>query len=206
MSGKIKVLLVDDHALFRRGMRLLFNTCDDLEVIGEAESGEEALQFVMSAKPDIVLMDVDMPGDGGVATTAAIRATTQSRVLILTGHRRYVAASIRAGANGYVLKGANDEELIDAIRAIHCSGFYLQAEIVSAVVKILQQEMPVSLTEREIAVLRFAAVGAENKEIGKKLSITEHRVKQHMSDILRKLGANDRTHAVAIALREGLIV
>jgi DNA-binding NarL/FixJ family response regulator len=206
VNRKIKVLLVDDHALFRSGMRRLLSLYADLEVIGEASNGEEALRTAAEAIPDVILMDIDMPGEGGVSATAAIRAhCPHCRVLLLTGHRRYVVAGLQAGASGYVLKETDEEVIVDAIRTVHKGGVYLQPEIQPAVVGGLQQSGTLSLTEREAAIMRLIAEGAGNREIGEALGLSEHRVKQHISTILDKLGANDRAHAVAIAIRQGLM-
>ena len=206
MSKKIRVVLVDDHALFRCGLRRLLSLYDDLEVVGEAGTGEEALRTAAGALPDVILMDIDMPGEGGVSATAAIRSQCPScRVLLLSGHRRYAVAGLQAGARGYVLKEADEEVIVAAIRTVHKGGVYLQPEIQPAVVGGLQQSGALSLTEREAAILRFIADGAGNRGIGNALGLSEHRVKQHISTILDKLGAHDRAHAVAVAIRQGLM-
>jgi len=206
MNGKIKVLLVDDHALFRVGMRRLLSFYDDFEVIGEAGDGEEAIHTAAEAVPDVILMDIDMPGGGGVSATTSIRTQCPNcRILLLTGHRRYVVTGLQAGASGYVLKEADEQVIVDAIRTVHKGGVYLQPEIQPAVVGGLQQSRAVPLTEREEAIMRLIADGAGNREIGETLGLSEHRIKQHISTILDKLGANDRAHAVAIALRQGLM-
>jgi DNA-binding NarL/FixJ family response regulator len=206
VNRKIKVLLVDDHALFRCGMGRLLSLYDDLEVIGEAGTGEEALQTAAEAVPDVILMDIDMPGEGGISATAAIHAHyPHCRVLLLTGHRRYAVAGLQAGARGYVLKEADEDVIVNAIRTVHKGGVYLQPEIQPAVVGGLQQSGTASVTEREAAILRLIADGAGNRQIGDALGLSEHRVKQHISAILDKLGANDRAHAVAIAIRQGLM-
>ena len=206
MNRKIKVLLVDDHALFRCGVRRLLSLYDDLEVIGEVGNGEEAIRSAAEAAPDVILMDIDMPGEGGVSATAAIRVQSpKCRVLLLSGHRRYAVAGLQAGASGYVLKEADEDVIVDAIRTVDKGGVYLQSEIQAAVVGGLQQSGTVSFTERETAIMRLIADGAGNREIGEALGLSEHRVKQHISAILEKLGANDRAHAVAIAIRQGLL-
>jgi DNA-binding NarL/FixJ family response regulator len=206
MNEKIKVLLVDDHALFRSGMRRLLSFYPDLEIIGEAGTGEEAVQAVTAVVPDVVLMDIDMPGEGGVAATVAIRAhCPPCRVLVLTGHRHYVMAGLENGASGYVLKEADEDVIVDAIRTVHQGGVYLQPAIQALVVEALQAPGARNLSEREVNVLRFIAQGASNREIGEHLMISEDRVKQHIKIILHILQANDRTHAVAIAIREGII-
>jgi len=206
VNRKIKVLLVDDHALFRCGMGRLLSLYDDMEVIGEAGTGEEALRTAAEAVPDVILMDIDMPGEGGISATASIRAHYPNcRVLLLTGHRRYAVAGLQAGARGYVLKEADEDVIVNAIRTVHKGGVYLQSEIQPAVVGGLQQSGTASVTEREAAILRLIADGAGNRQIGDALGLSEHRVKQHISAILDKLGANDRAHAAAIAIRQGLM-
>lgn len=206
MSTKITVLLVDDHALFRCGMRRLLGLYADLEIIGEAGTGEEALRTAADARPDVVLMDIDMPGTGGVSATSSIRAhCPDCRVLFLTGHQRYAVAGLRAGASGYVLKDAEEDMIVDAIRTIHKGGVYLQPEIQPVVVGGLQPCGAISLTEREATILRLIADGEGNRAIGDTVGLSEHRVKQHISAIFDKLGANDRAHAVAIAIRQGLM-
>ena len=206
MNEKITVLLVDDHALFRCGMRRLLSLYADLEIIGEAGTGEEAVRAVTEAAPDVVLMDIDMPGAGGVAATAAIRAHCPScRVLLLTGHRHYVVAGIQGGASGYVLKEAGEDVIVDAIRTVHRGGVYLQPAVQPLVVGALQGQAAAHLSEREVDVLRLVAQGTGNREIGAQLKISEDRVKQHIKIILDKLQANDRTHAAVIASRAGII-
>lgn len=147
-----------------------------------------------------------MPGDGGVAATVAIRAyCPPCRVLILTGHRHYVVAGLEGGASGYVLKEADEDVIVDAIRTVHQGGVYLQSAIQPLVVEALQAHGAKNLSEREVGVLRCIAQGASNREIGERLKISEDRVKQHIKIILQTLQAKDRTHAVAIAIREGII-
>jgi DNA-binding NarL/FixJ family response regulator len=203
---KIKVLLVDDHVLFRSGMRRLLSVYRDIEVVGEAGSGEEALQMIDSVAPDVILMDVDMPGRGGVLSTALIRSLHPNcRILLLTGYQQYAAAGIQAGARGYILKHAEEDEIADAIRIVYQGGVYLQSEIQPAVVDVLQDGTATSLTERQLAIIRLVAEGLTTRDIGNALGISEHRVKQHISAILEQLRANDRAHAVAIAIRQGLL-
>ncbi len=201
-----KVLLVDDHALFRSGMRRLLDFYDDFEVVGEAGSAEDAFNLLADTTPDVILMDIDMPGIGGVAATDTIRSLYPNcRVLLLTGYQRYAVAGIQAGASGYILKDADEAIVIDAIRAVAAGGVYLQPEIQLAVAGALQQSTPVSLSEREVAIIRLVADGASNREIGVQLGLSEPRIKQHIADIFAKLGANDRAHAVALAIRSGLL-
>ena len=202
----ITVLLVDDHALFRSGMRWLLSLYDDFAVVGEAGTGEDALGQIAATSPDVVLMDVDLPGAGGVATTAHIRAAyPHCRVLLLSGYQRYAAAGLQAGARGYVLKHAEESEIAAAIRTIYQGGVYLQPEIQTLMVEMVSSGARHPFSEREIAILRLVAKGAGNREIGDALGLSERRVKQHISDLLDRLDANDRAHAVAIAMQQGLI-
>jgi DNA-binding NarL/FixJ family response regulator len=204
--SKIKILLVDDHRLFRSGMRQLLSLFEDFVVVGEAGSGEEALAVLKSVVPDVILMDVDMPGDGGLLATTRIRAAFPScRILLLSGYARYAVAGMQAGASGYVLKVAEDVEIAEAIHTVHQGGVYLQAGIQPVLIDVLQHGLAVQLSEREIAILRLVAMGASNQEIGEQLGLGERRVKQHISALLERLGANDRAHAVALAIRQGLL-
>ena len=206
MSDKIKVLLVDDHALFRRGMQRLLRCYDDFEVVGEVGSGEAAVRAVADALPDVVLIDISMPGEGGVAATAAIRAYSQQcRVVLLTSYRQYVAAGLQAGASGYVLKDTDEDVIAEAIRVVHGGGVYLQPELQAELVDGLRRDTASLLSEREIAIMRLVAEGAGNRSIGGALGLSEVRIKQQISTILGKLGAHDRAHAVAIAIRQGLV-
>lgn len=202
----IKVLLVDDHALFRSGMRRLLGSFEDLEVVGEAGSGEDVLALLHTVAPDVILMDVDMPGCGGVAATRRIRAAYPNcRILFLTGYRRYATVGLQAGAHGYVLKHAQEDMIAEAIRRVDRGGVYLQPEIQAAVVDGLRGSTAAQLSEAQLAILRRLAEGQATREIAEGLGLSEHRVKQHIRAILDQLGAQDRTHAVAIALRAGLI-
>lgn len=202
----IKVLIVDDHALFRSGIRRLLSLSQDFEVVGEACSGEDAIELIAASTPDVVLMDVDMPGIGGVPATDTIHSLyPHCRVILLTGHRRYIVAGIQAGASGYVLKDADEEVVLDAIRTVYAGGVYLQPEVQVTIVGTFQHSTPVPLSEREVAIVRLMADGVSNREIGTRLGLSEPRIKQHINDIFDKLGANDRAHAVAIAIRSGLL-
>lgn len=202
----IKVLLVDDHALFRSGMRWLLSLYDDIAVVGEAGNGEDALDQIATTTPDVILMDVDLPGAGGVATTARIRAAyPHCHVLLLSGYQRYAAAGLQAGARGYVLKHADEDEIATAIRTVSQGGVYLQPEIQAMMVEMVANGTRLPFSERETAILRLVAQGQGNREIGDVLGLSERRVKQHMTSILERLDAHDRAHAVAIAMQQGLI-
>jgi DNA-binding NarL/FixJ family response regulator len=164
------------------------------------------LPLLESVAPDVILMDVDMPGCGGVAAASCIRASYPScRILFLTGYQRYATVGLQAGAHGYVLKQAGEDTIAEAIRTVDQGGVYLQPEIQAVVVDGLQHGTAAQLSEPQIAIMRMLADGSATRDIGEALGLSEHRVKQQIRAILDQLGAHDRAHAVAIALRTGLI-
>ena len=201
----IRVLAVDDHPLVRDGIRLLIECEEDLELIGEACNGREALELVRKFQPDITLMDLQMPEMNGIDAIGAIRGEyPDARIIVLTTHPGDVQVSraLKAGARGYLLKGQLRKELLETIRAVHAGQRRLSSEIAA---EIVEHSADSRLTPREIEVLRLVAAGNANKEIGALLSLGEVTVKSHVKSILGKLGANDRTHAVTIALKRGII-
>lgn len=201
----ISVLVVDDHALLREGLRAVISTQDDIKIVGEADCGAEAIAAYARLKPDVVLMDLQMADMSGVEAIAAIRnEAPDARILVLTtysGDGRAIKA-LRAGAMGYLLKASLRNELLDAIRSIHHGGKHLDAAVATAIAMHVLDE---PLSEREVAVLELAAWGNSNKQIAARLYISEETVKGHMKLIFSKLGATDRTHAVTLAARRGLI-
>jgi len=201
----ISVLVVDDHALLREGLRAVISTQDDIRIVGEADCGAEAIAAYARLKPDVVLMDLQMADMSGVEAIAAIRSEApDARILVLTtysGDGRAIKA-LRAGAMGYLLKASLRNELLDAIRSIHHGGKHLDAAVATAIAMHVLDE---PLSEREVAVLELAAWGNSNKQIAARLYISEETVKGHMKLIFRKLGATDPTHAVTLAARRGLI-
>lgn len=202
--NKIKVLLVDDQKLFRSGLCRTLETYSDFEVVGEAGTGEEAVEVAAATLPNVILMDVDMPGCGGIkATKTILAAQPECRVLLLTGHKHYVTAGIQAGASGYLLKETDEDETAAAIRTTYENGAFLQPKIQASVMDALRQAE--TLPERDLQILRLVAVGTSNREIGDTLGFTESSVKQHINAIREKLGAKDRTHAAIIAQKRGLI-
>jgi DNA-binding NarL/FixJ family response regulator len=214
----IRVLLVDDQALFREGLRTLLSVQPGLEVVGEAGHGEEALCRVKELQPQVVLMDLRMPVLGGVEATRRVRAADpRCRVIVLTtfDDDEEVFDALRAGAVGYLLKDAPSEKLVEAIRAAARGESFLQPSIAAKVVaefNRLSQARPVvcpallePLSERECEVLRQLARGKSNKEIATALNLAEGTVKNHMTNILGKLGALDRTQAALKARELGLI-
>jgi DNA-binding NarL/FixJ family response regulator len=201
----IRVLAIDDHPLVREGIAALIGLEEDMELVGEAANGREALELFRKHQPDITLMDLQMPEMNGIDATGAIRAEfPDARIIILTTHPGDVQISraLRAGARGYILKGMLRKELLDTIRAVHSGQKRLSSE---AAAEIAEHATDSGLTPREIEVLRLVAAGNANKEIGARLSLTEVTVKSHVKNILAKLGASDRTHAVTIALKRGII-
>jgi DNA-binding NarL/FixJ family response regulator len=199
------VLTVDDHPLVREGIAALIECEEDMELIGEGSNGREALELFRKHQPDITLMDLQMPEMNGIDATGAIRGEfPDARIIILTTHPGDVQVSraLKAGARGYVLKGMLRKELLETIRAVHAGQKRLSSE---AAVEIAEHATDWGLTPREIEVLRLVAAGNANKEIGARLSLTEVTIKSHVKNILAKLGASDRTHAVTIALKRGII-
>nr|WP_232512270.1 response regulator transcription factor [Novosphingobium sp. PP1Y] len=201
----ISVLLVDDHLLLREGVRAVVTTQSDIEIIGEASSGAEGIAEYTRLRPDIVLMDLQMADMSGVDAIAAIRSNfPDAKIIVLTtysGDGRAIKA-LRAGAMGYLMKASLRKELLDAIRSVHHGGKHLDASIATAIAMHVLED---ALSDREAAVLSLAAWGNSNKQIAARLDITEETVKGHMKIVFSKLGATDRTHAVTIAAKRGLI-
>ena len=203
-QAPIRLLTVDDHPLLREGIAALVQHQDDMIVAGEACNGAEALEQFRRLRPDVVLMDLQMPGCDGIAAIAAIRAeAAQARIIVLTTYRGDAQAlrALKAGASGYLLKTSLRRELLDTIRCVYAGRRRVLGEIAA---DIAEHAAGSALSARETEVLRCAADGAANKQIALQLGVTEETVKVHMKNILEKLGANDRTHAVTIALRRGI--
>ncbi len=201
----IRVLTVDDHPLLREGIAVLIDTQSDMQLIGEASNGREALEQFRNHRPDITLMDLQMPEVRGIDAISAIRGEfPDARIIVLTTHAGdfQVSRALKAGVRGYLLKSMLRQELLETIRAVHAGKKRLSAEIAT---EIAEHAADDALTPREIDVLRLIAEGNANKEIAGKLSLTEETVKGHVKNILAKLGVNDRTHAVTIGLRRGII-
>jgi DNA-binding NarL/FixJ family response regulator len=201
----IRVLAVDDHPLLREGIAALISTEEDMELIGEASNGREALDLFRKCHPDVTLMDLQMPEMNGIDAIGAIRSEfPDARIIVLTTQPGDVQVfrALKAGARAYLSKVMLRKELLDTIRAVHAGQKRLSGE---AAAEIAEHAADDALTPREIDVLRLVAVGNANKEIGALLSMTEVTVKSHVKNILSKLGANDRTHAVTIALKRGII-
>lgn len=201
----IRVLAVDDHPLLRAGIVAAVNAQAGMSVIAEAATGEEAVQMYRRHRPDITLMDLRLPGIGGIEAIAAIRAEYPvARIVVLTTYGGDVQAlrAFKAGASGYLLKSMMRTELIDTIRLVHAGHRRIPPEIASTMAEHAADD---ALTGREVDVLRSVAQGNSNKLIASDLFVSEHTVKGHLRNILSKLGASDRTHAVMIALKRGIL-
>ncbi|UFP93413.1 response regulator [Gloeobacter morelensis] len=213
MSEPITVLLVEDDPLFRMGLALFLRNQSELELVGEAEDGETALDLVDRLQPRLVLLDISLPGIGGQRTLERLkREYPEVRVLVLTSREEanLVQTILRKGADGYCLKGISPEHLLTVIREVSAGNGWFDAKVLAQVRSALAPapgEAPgtVTLTEREKEVLRWIARGASNPEIGRQLHISSGTVRVHVHAILRKLGAVDRTQAVVVALEKGLI-
>jgi DNA-binding NarL/FixJ family response regulator len=204
-SLRITVLVVDDHPLFRSGIAAVLQDEPDIVVVGEAGNGEEAIECFRMHRPNVTLMDLQMPVMDGIRAMTAIRAEyPAARLVALTTWRGdvQVLRALKAGASGYLLKSALREELGDTIRTVHAGRRWIPAEIAAEITEHVAED---ALSGREIDVLRRIARGTSNKMIADQLAISEATVKSHVKSILSKLQANDRTHAVTIALRRGFI-
>jgi DNA-binding NarL/FixJ family response regulator len=201
----IRILTVDDHPLLRKGIAALVNAEPDLKLVAEASNGEEAIDAFRSSRPDVTLMDLQMPGLDGIAAISRIHEEfPNARIIVLTTYTgdTQVLRALRAGARAYILKGHVHKELLETIRAVHAGQKRIPPDIAA---ELAEHAMDDELTEREIDVLKLVAAGNANKLIADRLSIGEATVKSHVSNILSKLGANDRSHAVTIGLKRGII-
>jgi DNA-binding NarL/FixJ family response regulator len=219
--GAIRVLVVDDQALVRSGFTMILDAQPDITVVGEAADGAQAIDAAVTLDPDVVLMDVRMPGVDGIEATAAICAQTRARVLVLTTFDidEYVYDALRAGASGFLLKDMRRQDLVDAVRIV-AAGEALLAPTVTRrlIADVVGRPRPATatdrqaaarlaaLTARETATLRQLARGLSNAEIAAELHVTEHTVKTHVSNLLAKLGLRDRVQAVVLAYESALVV
>jgi len=204
-SHSIRILTVDDHPLLREGIAAVLETETDMELVAEASDGSEALKQFRAHHPDVTLMDLQMPNMNGIDAIVAIRKDfPNARIIVLTTYSGDAQAmrAFKAGASGYLLKNMLRKELVDTIRTVHAGKKKIPSEIA---VEMAEHHADDALTEREIEVLRQVAAGNANKAVASNLSLSEETVKAHMKNILSKLGANDRTHAVTIALKRGII-
>jgi len=201
----IRILTVDDHPLLRKGIAALVNAEPDLKLIAEASNGQEGIEAFRTYRPDVTLMDLQMPGLDGLEAIDRIRNEfPEARIIVLTTYTgdSQVLRALRAGARAYILKGQVHKELLETIRAVHAGQKRIPPEIAA---ELAEHAADDELTAREIDVLRLIAAGNGNKQIADQLAIGEATVKSHVTNILSKLGANDRAHAVTIALKRGII-
>ncbi len=205
MSNKIRVFSVDDHPLLREGIGALVNNQSDMMLVAEASTGAEAIQLFKQHTPDVTLMDLRLPDMSGIDILIAIRSEfPEARVIMLTTFEGDVEIhrALQAGARGYLLKNMPPSQLLDVIRQVHAGKKRIPAEIASHLAEHMSDE---SLTEREVEVLKQVADGNRNRDIARNLFISEETVKVHIKHIMEKLGATDRTQAVAIGVRRGII-
>jgi len=214
VSKIIRVLLADDHALVREGTRRLLETENDVEVVAEAASGEEAVEATKRLHPDIAIMDIAMPGMGGIEATRAIKVSCpETAVLVLSAYddEPYLMKLLEVGAAGFLLKSVHGRELVSAIRAVSRGESVLQPSIAEKIMLRMssqteaQQSMTDLLSEREFEVLRLAARGLPNKEIARRLGLSIRTVHSHLANIFMKMQVGSRTEAVLLALRQGMI-
>jgi DNA-binding NarL/FixJ family response regulator len=213
----IRVLLCDDQALVRSGFRLILESREDIEVVGEAEDGREAIDLAGRILPDVILMDIRMPNlDGVEATRRLVSGDSAARILILTTFDldEYVYEAIRAGASGFLLKDVQPAQLVDAIRVVAAGEALLAPSVTRRLLDHFAHTLPgeanpppelVSLTERELEVLKLLASGLSNSELAERLFLSETTVKSHISSVFRKLGLRDRVQAVVLAYEAGLV-
>ncbi|MFN3307651.1 MAG: response regulator [Anaerolineales bacterium] len=215
MVGLIKVLIADDHRLFRQGLQHVFEGCKEIEIVGEAENGRQAVNLARRLKPDIVLMDINMPVLDGVQATHLIREVSPtSQVIILTMYRQdqYVFEAIKAGARGYLLKDIDEHQLIEAIFAVQRGEALVDPSVAARLLDEFRRlsfqadshsSIIEELNDGEMKVLRLVAQGADNKTVAERLNLSEHTVANRLSEIYRKLHVNSRTQAALVALRKG---
>ena len=201
----IRILTADDHALLRQGIAALVDLEPDMELVAQAATGREAIEQFRRHRPDITLMDLQMPDISGIEAIIAIRGEfPNAKIIVLTTYAGdvQVMRAMRAGARGYLLKGSVHTDLVETIRAVHAGRKRIPPEVAAELAIHTTEDQ---LTARELEILRLIAKGNANKEIAAQLSIREDTVKSHVGSILDKLGANDRTHAVTIGLQRGII-
>jgi DNA-binding NarL/FixJ family response regulator len=201
----IRILAVDDHPILRKGLAALVNSEPDLKLVAEAANGKEAIEAFRCHQPDITLMDLQMPGVDGIEAIEAICSEFPgARIIVLTTYTgdTQVVRALKAGARAFVLKGHVLDELLDTIRAVHAGKKRIPPDVAA---ELADHAIDDALTEREIDVLKLIAAGNGNKQIADELSISEATVKSRVTNILSKLGANDRAHAVTIGLKRGII-
>lgn len=201
----IRVLVVDDHPVLRDGLAAILANQTDMTMVGEARDGNEAIERFRALRPDVTLMDLQMPGTNGVDAIAAIRAEHPgARIIVLTTYSGDVQAvrALKAGAAGYLLKSSLRTELIDAIHNVHRGQRHVHRDVANEIAMHVVDE---TLTEREITILKLVSIGKANKQVAAELGLSEETIKGHMKSIFSKLDVVDRTHAVTVAARRGII-
>jgi DNA-binding NarL/FixJ family response regulator len=207
-EAKIRILVADDHPMLREGLVAVLSTQPDFDVVGEAADGSEVVRLAETLVPDVILLDLEMPGMDGVAALERLRESgSEARTVVFTAYDtdERILGSLRAGARGYLLKGASRTELFDAVRTVHSGGSLLQPLVTGRLLDHMNAPEPDPLTPRELEVLALLARGLPNKEIADSLYIGERTVKFHVSSILAKLDAGNRTEAARLAVRRGLV-
>jgi DNA-binding NarL/FixJ family response regulator len=217
MKSKISILIAEDHALLRSGIRTLLDREPDMQVIGEAATGEAAVQFVRERMPDVVLMDLNMPGRGGLAAIAEIvQLSAAIKILVVTMHKtdEYIYETLRSGVVGYILKESAHDELVDAIRRVLEGKIYVSPEVSQAVISHMvsaprnsePERNPLGkLSERELEVFRLVAEGYANKQVARQLNLSVKTVEKHRSNVMRKLNLRNAANLVSFAISVGLI-
>ena len=205
MSQQIRILMVDDHPLMREGIAAVIQAEEGIVVVGEADNGQQAVEMFRQHRPDVTLMDLQMPTMNGIEAMKAIRQEfPAARFIVLTTYQGDVQAlrALKAGAAGYLLKSMIWKDLPESIRVVHSGRRRIPPEVAAALAEHVADDL---LSEREVEVLRRVAQGNSNKAIAAELSVSEATIKAHMKSVLAKLGANDRTHAVTIAVKRGFL-
>jgi len=213
MNEVIRILVADDHPVVRDGLVAILSTQPDFEVVGEASTGFEVIEQVAGLQPDVLLLDLEMPELDGAAALERLRDShPRVRAIVFTAFDtdERILGAVQAGAQGYLLKGAPREELFNAVRVVHAGGSLLQPVVASKLLRQVSHQSQAApeveaLTPRELEVLHLLARGLQNKEIAAELTISERTVKFHVSSIMGKLGAGNRTEAVALAAQQGLV-
>ena len=209
-EGGIRILVADDHPMLREGLVAVLSTQPDFDIVGEAADGAEVVRLAEALRPDVILLDLEMPDVDGVAALEGLRdAGSEARAVVFTAYDtdERILRSLRAGARGYLLKGASRQEIFDAVRTVHAGGSLLEPGVTTRLLDHVREggAQTEPLTPRELEVLALISEGLHNSEIAGRLFVTERTVKFHVSSILAKLGADNRTEAVALAARRGLI-